>query len=132
LIPALLPDSSEALRRAIEREHGQIFKSRYLHRIEAFLRATELIQALRRRGARVILASSAKPDELAHYVQLLGIAPLLDSEASSKDVAESKPAGDIFAIALSKVAPIPPTETLAVGDTIYSYTWIVNIACARK
>jgi beta-phosphoglucomutase-like phosphatase (HAD superfamily) len=127
LLPALLPDSSEALRRAIESEHGQIFKSRYLHRIEAFLHATELIQALRRRGARVILASSAKPDELAHYVQLLGIAPLLDGE-----VTESKPAGDIFAIALSKVAPIPPTETLAVGDTIYSCTWIVNIACARK
>lgn len=38
---------------------------------------------------------------------------------SKDDVENSKPAGDIFAAALASVFPLPASETLAVGDTIY-------------
>jgi beta-phosphoglucomutase-like phosphatase (HAD superfamily) len=119
LIPALLPDSAPALRKAIDTAHGQIFKSRYLQQVKPFHRATDLIQALHEKGIQIVLASSAQPHELEHYVHLLGIAPMLSGTVTSHDVERSKPAADIFAVALNKVAPIPAAATLAVGDTPY-------------
>jgi membrane protein len=119
LIPALLPDSEPSLRTAIEAAHGEIFKSRYLSEVKPFRRATEIIRTLHQRGIRVVLASSAKREEMEHYVQLLGIADVLAGTVTSHDVDHSKPAGDIFAVALRTVDPIPAAQTLAVGDTIY-------------
>ena len=119
LIPALLPNSGPALRKAVEDAHGEIFRSRYLPQVRPFRRATELIQTLHRRKLEIVLASSAKPEELEHYVRLLDIAALLAGTICSDDVDRSKPAGDIFAVALKKVAPLPATAILAVGDTPY-------------
>lgn len=119
LIPALLPDSEPTLRKAIDTAHGEIFKSRYLPQVKPFGRASELIQALHGKNIRILLASSAKPEELDHYVRLLGIAPFLSGTVTSQDVDHSKPAGDIFAVALRKVSPLPASATLAVGDTPY-------------
>jgi membrane protein len=119
LLPALLPHGDPALREAIESAHGEIFKSRYLQEVKPFRRAAEIIQAVHDREIRVVLASSAKPEELEHHVQLLGVASLLHDTVTSGDVERSKPAGDIFAVALQKVAPVPAAATLAVGDTPY-------------
>src|SRR6185437_7220272 len=77
LIPALLPNSDPGLRKAIDTTHGEIFRSRYLHQVKPFGHATELVKALYHRRIRVVLASSAKEEELEHYVQLLGIASFL-------------------------------------------------------
>jgi membrane protein len=126
LVPALLPNGDPPLREAIASAHGEIFQSRYLRQVKPFSRAAELIQALHRRGIRIVLASSAKPEELEHHVQLLGVASLLHATVTSGDVNRSKPAGDIFAVALQKVAPIPAPATLAVGDTPY------DVQSARK
>lgn len=49
----------------------------------------------------------------------LGVESLLHATTSADDVKHSKPAGDIFASALAKVAPVPASEILAVGDTPY-------------
>jgi phosphoglycolate phosphatase-like HAD superfamily hydrolase len=119
LIPALLPDSDPLLRKAIDAGHGEIFASRYLPRVKPFRRATEIIQVLHRRRIPTVLASSAKQEELEHYVRLLGIGDLLAGVVTSQDVDQSKPAGDIFAVALQKLDPIPARQTLAVGDTVY-------------
>lgn len=119
LIPALLPTSGPALRKAIDTAHGEIFQSRYLQQVRPFPRATELIQTLHGKQVKIVLASSAKPEELEHYVHLLGISQLLTGTVSSGDVNRSKPAGDIFAVGLKRVEPIPPSATLAVGDTPY-------------
>lgn len=119
LLPALLPDSGPALRKAIDTAHGEIFRSRYRQQVKPFRRASELIQTLHRRSIRIVLASSAKREELEHYVELLDIAPLLSGTVNSHDVDRSKPAGDIFAVALQKIAPIPASATIAVGDTPY-------------
>ena len=119
LIPALLPNSAPALRKAIEATHGEIFRSRYLQEVKPFHRAAELIRTLHRKGMKLVLASSAQPHELEHYVKLLDITSVLSGTVSSQDVERSKPAADIFAAALNKVAPIPASATLAVGDTPY-------------
>jgi len=119
LIPALLPNSDPDLRKAIDNAHGKIFRSRYMGQVKPFRRAAELIHALHRRGIGIVLASSAKQEEMEHYVQLLGIAPFLSGTVTSRDVDQSKPAGDIFAVALQRVEPVLARATMAVGDTPY-------------
>src|SRR3954451_282284 len=63
-----------------DREHGDDARAaekeeygRLIDEVAALEHATELVQALRDRGAAVILASSAKEDEIERYVKLLGV-----------------------------------------------------------
>ncbi len=70
-------------------------------------------------GKRIVLASSAKGDELQHYKQLAGIGDLLDAETSSDDADKSKPHPDIFAAAVAKLAGIEADAMVVIGDTPY-------------
>src|SRR6476646_10183256 len=49
-------------------------------------RYLELIEDLKRRGSPVVLASSAKPDEVERYLDLLGARDLADAWTTSGDV----------------------------------------------
>jgi len=51
---------------------------------------------------------------------------IISATTSGDDVDRTKPAGDIFLSALSKVAPIVASEVVAIGDTPY------DVAAARK
>jgi membrane protein len=70
-------------------------------------------------GQRIVLASSAGQSEIDHYIGLLDAASLVEASTSADDVEETKPAPDIFASALEKMAPLKPEEVLIVGDTPY-------------
>jgi HAD superfamily hydrolase (TIGR01509 family) len=83
----------------------------------------ELIADLKRAGHAVVLASSAKPDEVDHYLDLLGARELCDAWTSSGDVEETKPAPDLVQSALDKVGARPP-DAVMVGDT----TWDAEAA----
>ncbi|HEY1615092.1 MAG TPA: HAD family hydrolase [Rhizomicrobium sp.] len=119
LIPALIPGLDNRTRMTIADRHDDIFRTRYLKQIKSFPRASDLIETLHARGKQVILASSAEKAEVNHYVQLLRVSSILNGIVTKDDVANSKPAGDIFAAALSYVFPMSPSETLAIGDTPY-------------
>jgi phosphoglycolate phosphatase-like HAD superfamily hydrolase len=119
LIPALVPDIDEDRREALSKRHGEIFAADYLAQVRPFGRATGLVERLHDRGVKVLLASSAKQSEVDHYVKLLRVQQVLYGTISADEVEASKPAHDIFARALAKVAPIAPSETIAVGDTPY-------------
>jgi HAD superfamily hydrolase (TIGR01509 family) len=122
LIPALIPQVGAADTKALASAHDEIFRSRYLEQVRAFDRATDFVACLHDRGIKVVLASSAKRKELDHYIQLLDIEQLLEASTSADDVERSKPAGDIFAAALSKVDSAKPAQALAIGDTPYDVT----------
>jgi membrane protein len=126
LIPALLPDSTDRVRASIGEAHDEKFKSEFLPHVKAFPHATDFVSKLHHLGLKVLLASSAKKTELEHYVELLGVESLLDGTTSADDVEQSKPAADIFAAALKKVAPITAAETVVIGDTPY------DVIAARK
>jgi phosphoglycolate phosphatase-like HAD superfamily hydrolase len=72
-------------------------------------------------GLRNAVASSAKKDEIEKYLDIAGIADLVDVAASSDDAEESKPAPDIFDIVLKKLK-IEGGDAVAVGDTPYDAT----------
>ena len=79
----------------------------------------ELLEQLRADGKRVVLASSAKADELETYKKLAGIEGLTDAETSSEDAERSKPQPDIFLAALERLGNPRPEDVVVVGDTPY-------------
>jgi HAD superfamily hydrolase (TIGR01509 family) len=122
LVPALAPELPEKDRKAIADRHGKIFQTGYLSQVQPFPHARDLIAALHARGLKVLLASSAQQAEVDHYVDLLDARELISGTTSGDDVERTKPAGDIFLSALSKVTPIVALEVVAIGDTPYDAT----------
>ena len=80
--------------------------------------AKELIASLVERGYGVWLATSANPEELEHHMEELGAEDNIAGIVSSDDAEESKPAPDIFGLALER-AGVSPEEAVAMGDSIW-------------
>lgn len=85
--------------------------------------ARELISELKEDGTTVILASSAKQEEVDHYLDLLGARELVEGWTTSSDVERTKPEPDLVHAALGKAGGGP---ALMVGDS----TWDVMAARA--
>lgn len=106
-----------------EREQGDDIraseKERYLELIEevsVMRSARELIESLKQRGHAVVLASSAKEDEVERYLDLLDARDLADDWTTSADVEATKPEPDLVRAALDK-AGTEPSDAVMVGDT---------------
>jgi HAD superfamily hydrolase (TIGR01549 family) len=78
--------------------------------------ARRLIEELKRRGHSVILASSAKQEELDHYLDLLDARELVDGWTSSADVEATKPEPDLVRAALDKASE---DDALMIGDSTF-------------
>ena len=78
--------------------------------------ARELIEDLKERGHAVVLASSAKEEEVDHYLDLLDARELADGWTTSADVEATKPEPDLVQAAVEKAGS---GEAVMVGDS----TW---------
>ncbi len=76
--------------------------------------AKELLASLADRGYEVWFATSAKPEELEHHMEELEAEGKVAGVVSSEEVEGTKPAPDIFELALKR-AGSSPEETVAVG-----------------
>jgi HAD superfamily hydrolase (TIGR01509 family) len=92
--------------------------------VEPMEGARELIEKLKDEGSTVILASSAKEDEVDHYLDLLDARDLVDDWTTSADVESTKPDPDLVNAALAKAGGEDPS--VMVGDSI----WDVKAATA--
>jgi len=119
LIPTLLPDASESDRASLADAQGAAFKSRFLDTVKPFADAHALLARAVDEGQTVVLASSASQSQLDHYLDLLDARSLVTATTSADDVGNTKPAPDIFAVALEKVAPLHAGDVVVVGDTPY-------------
>jgi HAD superfamily hydrolase (TIGR01509 family) len=120
LMPVFLPkEMVERLGEQIERERLALFKAKYLPRVKPFPKVRELFERIRADGRKIVLATSAKGEELRTYEDLARIADLVDDETSSDDAERSKPHPDIFHAAMAKLRGVPADEAIAVGDTPY-------------
>ena len=118
LMPAVLPrEAVERQGKEIEAYRGDLFKRDYLPKAKAFPGVPALLRRVREAGQRVVLASSSKADEVERYKEIAGIADLIDGETTKDDAEHSKPSPDIFRAALGRIAPIPPGDAVAVGDS---------------
>jgi HAD superfamily hydrolase (TIGR01509 family) len=84
--------------------------------VEPLEGARGLITDLRERGHAVVLASSAKPDEVDHYLDLLDARGIVDGWTTSDDVERTKPEPDLVAAAVEKAGG---GDAVMVGDS----TW---------
>jgi HAD superfamily hydrolase (TIGR01509 family) len=107
----------------VEDEHGDDIRSaeteeyeRLIDEVRPMKSSRELIVELKRRGHTVVLASSAKEDEVDHYLELLDARELADAWTSSGDVESTKPAPDLVQAALDK-ADAQPDSAVMIGDT---------------
>lgn len=118
LIPALLPPALVAEKQQeIEDFRSELFKREYLPRAVPFPGVRALFERLVADGRKIVLASSAKSDEIDFHLGLIGAADLVTATTSASDVEHSKPDPDIFAAALAKVRPLGPDELVVVGDS---------------
>lgn len=134
LIPTLLPDKDEAEQEALGKAHGTAFKNRYIDQVKSFAGARDLLARVHDGGIKVVLASSASGEDLEHYLDLLDVRDMVATSTTSDDVENSKPAPDIFAVALEKLGKtlgekgetVTASEVIVVGDTPY------DVEAARK
>ncbi|QJE72894.1 HAD family phosphatase [Aerophototrophica crusticola] len=119
LVPALIgEDADKRNGDEIRDARHTLFKDQYLDQVKPFQKTRDLIQAVLDDGKKVVLASSAKADELEAYKKAAGIEDLIDKATSSDDAEKSKPYPDIFQAAL-KQAGVRPDEAVVIGDTPY-------------
>ena len=84
--------------------------------VEPLEGARDLITDLREAGHPVVLASSAKPDEVDHYLDLLDARALVEGWTTSADVESTKPEPDLVKAAVEKAGG---GEAVMLGDS----TW---------
>ncbi len=119
LLPMFLSEAElERQGENIETFRSKLFKSKYLPMVRPFSAVPELLRRVRDAGLKVAAASSAKKDELEVYLELIGIAGLVDVSTTSEDAERSKPAPDIFQVALKKLR-LDGGDAVAIGDTPY-------------
>jgi HAD superfamily hydrolase (TIGR01549 family) len=87
-----------------------------IEEVEPLEGARDLVVDLKRLDRRVVLASSAKPDEIEHYLDLLDARDLADAWTSSGDVEATKPEPDLVEAALDRVGG---GAAVMIGDS----TW---------
>jgi HAD superfamily hydrolase (TIGR01549 family) len=84
--------------------------------VQPFADARRLLELLGDRGHRLVLASSGKPDEVDHYLDLLAARELVEAWTTSGDVEQTKPDPDLVVTAIEKVGG---GEAVMVGDSTF-------------
>lgn len=109
--------SDSALAKQITEDRTQLLLSSFIPKLEPTPGARLLVQHLKSKGLRLIIASSSG-EELPALLAQADLRDLLDTAVSSDEAKESKPDGDIIEVALKK-AGVQPAEAVMVGDTPY-------------
>jgi HAD superfamily hydrolase (TIGR01549 family) len=107
----------------VEREKGDEIRDAekplymaMIEEVEPFEGAADLVRNLCERDYTVVLASSAKEDEVDHYLDLLEAREIVKGWTTSADVEETKPEPDLIEAALEKAGT---REGLMVGDSVW-------------
>jgi HAD superfamily hydrolase (TIGR01549 family) len=108
---------------AFDEEHGDDVRTAekalymaLIEEVEPMRGARELIEELKRLGHPVVLASSAKANEVEHYLDLLDARELADAWTTSADVKATKPEPDLVVTARDKAGG---GDALMIGDSVW-------------
>jgi HAD superfamily hydrolase (TIGR01509 family) len=81
--------------------------------------ARDLLLAIKERGHRLVLASSAKERHVDVFLDKLEARDIVDEWTTSDDVESSKPAPDLLQVALKKLGAPPDAASVVVGDSVW-------------
>jgi HAD superfamily hydrolase (TIGR01549 family) len=116
LVAALTSEEMEELKGEDIRAAEKTLYFELIEEVQPLTGARELIEDLRRAGRKVVLASSAKPEEVDHYLELLDARGIVDDWTTSGDVESTKPDPDLVHAAVDKAGE---GDAVMVGDS----TW---------
>ena len=89
---------------------------RIIGEVTAFEGTRALLETVKERGHRLVLASSGQPKHIEAFLDLFDGTSLADAWTTSDDVEESKPAADLLEVALERVGG---TRAVMVGDSVW-------------
>jgi HAD superfamily hydrolase (TIGR01509 family) len=125
LLPQLTGIDAESPRgKALSEERRKLFLDEFLPTLRPTGGARMLVERLKAKGLRLVVATSANEKELGALLRQAGVDDLIERATSSDDGA-SKPDPDIVRAALEE-AKVAPEEAVMVGDTPY------DIEAARR
>jgi HAD superfamily hydrolase (TIGR01509 family) len=102
----------------LDKRRSEIFKRVYLPQLRPLPGAQRLLEHMHQQGLQLVVATSAKTEEMDALLEICGADGLIDARTSSEDAEKSKPDPDIIQAALQK-AKVKPREALMLGDTPY-------------
>jgi HAD superfamily hydrolase (TIGR01509 family) len=101
--------------RELEEASGQRFRE-LRDEVTVLPGAGRLLRELAERGFTVVLATSGRADDVKHMRSLLGADEWIAAEVNSSEIETSKPAPDIFALALER-SGADAASAVVIGDT---------------
>jgi HAD superfamily hydrolase (TIGR01509 family) len=116
LVGALAGEQTERDKGDEIRTAEKVLYMQMIHEVRPLPDARRLIEVLKERGHQVVLASSAKQDEIEHYLDLLDARELADAWTSSADVEKTKPEPDLVQVAMQKVEG---RDAVMIGDSVW-------------
>jgi HAD superfamily hydrolase (TIGR01509 family) len=116
LVKAVAGEEVEAEKGDDIRDAEKELYSELIDEVEPLAGAAELIRDLKERGHPVVLSSSAKAEEVDHYLDLLGARELVDGWTTSADVDATKPEPDLIEAAVEKSGQ---RDAVMVGDSTF-------------
>jgi HAD superfamily hydrolase (TIGR01509 family) len=102
--------------KAISERRSAIFKTRYLPHVRGLPGAHELLQHMKDRGLRLVVATSANEDEAQALLEVVDADGLIEKRTTSSDVKHSKPDPDVVGVALKRLGA-PADQAVMLGDT---------------
>jgi len=117
LVAALCGDEVESERGDAVRDAEKGLYQELIDEVQPLEGATELIRELKDGGRAVVLASSAKEEEVEHYLDLLDARELADGWTTSADVEATKPEPDLVLAAVEKANS--DDGAVMVGDSTF-------------
>ena len=97
--------------------HSELYKE-MAGRLRPFEGAADLLRAIRDRGVRVVLATSAPDDELELLLDAIDAPDAIHATTSADDVDGAKPDPGILQVALER-AGAGPSDAVMVGDSVW-------------
>jgi HAD superfamily hydrolase (TIGR01509 family) len=116
LVAALAGVQVEQERGDAIREAEKALYDELIEEVQPLAGARDLLVALGERGHAVVLASSAKPEEVEHYLDLLDARELVEAWTTAGDVGRTKPAPDLIQAARAKA---DGGEAVLIGDSVW-------------
>jgi HAD superfamily hydrolase (TIGR01549 family) len=109
----------------VEAKHGDELRERWaeefdklIDEIQPFEGARELLEDVKGRGFRLVLASSGKAQHVDHFLDLIDAKSVADEWTTSDDAEHSKPEPDLLETALAKVQG---ARGVMIGDSTWDF-----------
>jgi HAD superfamily hydrolase (TIGR01509 family) len=116
LVPALAGEEAEQEKGDDIRAAEKALYLAMIHEVRPLPNARRFIEVLKEQGHPVVLASSAKKQEIDHYLDLLDARTLADDWTSSADVKRTKPEPDLVEAAMEKGGS---RDSVMIGDSVW-------------